>query len=341
MYENGQVVSTTVVPTPFPIVGGDTYHVATTASGSTIRTTINGVLVDSTSDSTFGAGRVGFREGDSDGESARFDNVRVTAPDGQVLLSDDFSGDLNQWARPAPIVKGTSISATSCGGQPDDVATLSGPNGPLYLYTSDRWNNGVHNQSPATTYWEPLRFTADGAIRPLTCASTYRVALPTGGPVRPATDPGFHSYCDIGGTVERMQSFTATRGGVLRGVDATLFQARPADQNTTGQPDQPLTLRLVRLQPDGTPGRTLATRAVTAPQVSWSPSWLGLPAHVRVHRGEQLAVILSSTTGTGCYGVAYSDDGPAALGQESYSSDGGTTWRVETGRRLHVRAVIR
>jgi hypothetical protein len=41
---------------------------------------------------------VGFRENGA--ESGRFDNVLVTAADGTVLLSDDFSNDLSQWAAP-------------------------------------------------------------------------------------------------------------------------------------------------------------------------------------------------------------------------------------------------
>ena len=43
-------------------------------------------------------GRIGFRQ--DSGESASFDDVVVTAPDGTVLFEDDFSGDLSQWESP-------------------------------------------------------------------------------------------------------------------------------------------------------------------------------------------------------------------------------------------------
>ena len=342
IFRGGQVVSSSVVPLPFPVVGGSSYHVATTVSGPSISTVINGVTVDTTTDSTFSAGRVGFREGSSDGESALFGNVRVTAPDGTVLLADDFSGDLAKWDRPAPVVHGTPVTATSCGGQPDSVAELPGPDGPQYLYQSDRWNNGAHNQSLAFQYWEPLRFDPDGSIQPLQCANAYQVPLFTrpASPPRqpPATvsessgDAGFHPYCDIGGHVERAQTFTASRSGTLSEIDYTTFQS--------GIPNGPLTLRLETVGPDGLPAATVATQPVPAAQTSWSPSWVRLHAPVHVVPGERLALVISSATTSGCYGLAYRGSDPYPSGAELYSSDGGGSWRPESGRALHFRMVI-
>jgi hypothetical protein len=85
-------------PLPFPIVGGQTYHVSIGVSGDRFTLDVDGTTVDTVTDSSFLAGTVGFRENGA--ESGLFDNVQVTAPDGTVLFSDDFSGDLSQWAAP-------------------------------------------------------------------------------------------------------------------------------------------------------------------------------------------------------------------------------------------------
>ncbi len=85
-------------PLPFPIVGGQTYHVSIDVSGDTFTISIDGTTVDTVTDLGSRAGTVGFRENGA--ESGLFDNVLVTAPDGSVLFSDDFSGDLSQWAAP-------------------------------------------------------------------------------------------------------------------------------------------------------------------------------------------------------------------------------------------------
>jgi hypothetical protein len=74
--------------------------------------------------------------------------------------------------------RGLRISDTSCGGQPAAVATLPGPGGEIFLYQSDRWDNGNPSETRATHYWEPLRFDALGAIEPLTCAHGFDIDLP-------------------------------------------------------------------------------------------------------------------------------------------------------------------
>ncbi|ACQ79608.1 hypothetical protein Bcav_1349 [Beutenbergia cavernae DSM 12333] len=89
-------VTTTLLP--FAVVPDQTYRVATTLEGDTITTTIDGVVVDTTTDATFASGPVGFREAGS--ESAFFDDVVVTAPDGEVLFTEDFASDLGAWRRP-------------------------------------------------------------------------------------------------------------------------------------------------------------------------------------------------------------------------------------------------
>jgi hypothetical protein len=95
---NGSGHAVHAKPLPFPIVGGQTYHVSIEASGDTFTIAIDGTTVDTVTDANYPAGTVGFRENGA--ESGLFDNVLVTAPDGTVLFADDFSGDLSKWAAP-------------------------------------------------------------------------------------------------------------------------------------------------------------------------------------------------------------------------------------------------
>ena len=73
----------------------DPYRVRIEVVGSTVKTYVRGVLVDTTVDPTFSKGTVGFREAPE--ESASFANVVVTSPAGKVLLKDDFSAGLGNW----------------------------------------------------------------------------------------------------------------------------------------------------------------------------------------------------------------------------------------------------
>ncbi|HEY7043014.1 MAG TPA: hypothetical protein VH419_05030, partial [Nocardioidaceae bacterium] len=89
----------TSVPLPYQLEEGKTYHVETTLSGSTFTTRIDGVVVDTTTDTTYAAGSAGFREAGS--ESAYFDNVTVTGAGGTTLFSDGFDSGLGAWRLPA------------------------------------------------------------------------------------------------------------------------------------------------------------------------------------------------------------------------------------------------
>ncbi|WP_020573962.1 hypothetical protein [Actinopolymorpha alba] len=99
LFVNGNPVWVRPVPLDFAVTAGTSYHVELTVSGDTFTTSINGQLVDTTTDSTYRKGRVGFREAGT--TSSLYDNVKVTAPDGTILLADDFSGDLGKWNAPS------------------------------------------------------------------------------------------------------------------------------------------------------------------------------------------------------------------------------------------------
>ncbi|MFJ8581741.1 family 43 glycosylhydrolase [Micromonospora sp. NPDC093277] len=345
IWRGGGIASAKTVPTPMPIEGGRSYAVRTQVAGSTIRTWVDGVLIDETTDSTYRAGRVGFREsGGSDHESARFVDVKVIASDGTVLLADDFAGDLAAWDRPALPPTGIKISNDSCGGQPADVVELPARQGKVYLYQSDLWENGAPNEALARHHWEPLRFRADGSIEPLACGRSYDLPLAglhaTTGPALPAGtdvttgDVGFQAFCDVARQIQRAQTFTIGRSGRLEAVAYTTFQS--------GHADGPLVLEVTRLGPDGRPGTVVARREVAAAGVSWSPSRVVVEVDLDVAAGERFALVVRSTAARGCYGMAYNDADPyPTAGGALYSNDGGMTWREEAGRDLRLDTTVR
>jgi Glycosyl hydrolases family 43 len=338
----GGVASAQVVKLPFAVEAGHRYAIETRLRGDRIVTLVDGQVVDETADATYSGGRVGFRESAGDTESARFDNVRVTAPDGAVLLEDGFDGDLAAWEAPPPRRHGVRISADSCGGQPADVAELPARGGPVYLFQSDRWNNAAPNEALATHYWEPLRFDAAGEILPLRCGASYD--LPLAG-AHPGADrhprhldqtsgaEGFRAHSDIARLITRAQTFTAGRTGTLTRVAYTTHQV--------GHPTAPLTIQIAELDASGRPGRVLYERAVAPADVSWSPSEVAVEPDVRVRAGRRYAIVLRAPdTPAGAYGLAYNDGDPYARGEELFSADGGAGWRVETGRDLKFETSV-
>jgi Glycosyl hydrolases family 43 len=343
VFRGGGVASVQVVKLPFAVESGREYAIETRLRGDRIVTLVDGQVVDETVDATYASGRIGFRESGVDGESARFDDVRVTAPDGTVLLEDSFDGDLAAWDRPPPRQRGIRISEDSCGGQPADVAVLPARGGRAYLYQSDRWNNAAPNEALATHYWQPLRFDAEGGILPLRCGAAFDVPLAGAQPGadrapahldQTSGDEGFRAHTDIARGIARAQTFTAGRDGTLTRVAYTTHH--------TGHPTGPLVLRLTELDASGRPGTVLAERTFAPDEVSWSPSELALEPGVPVRARERYAIVmLAPSTPQGAYGLAYGDGDPYAGGGTLYSADGGATWRPETGRDLKFETSVR
>ncbi len=331
---------TTTVPLPVSIVTGQTYDVAITVAGSTIETRIDGQLVDTTTDATSPTGRVGFRQGQHDGEQVTVDDVSVTDADG-TLLSDDFSAGLTQWERPGPVITGTNITTTSCGGQPADVLPLETSSGTVYLYQSDVWMDAKANEALAKHYWQPLEFDEAGAIAPIGCGPSYDVTIPVGesSPVPPAPavstgDTGYRTHWDIAGGIARSQGFTVPQDGDLTSVRFTSYQS--------GHPDAPLVLDLRRVTDVGDLGETISSVEVPAARMGWAARWveLALDRPLAVTAGQRFAVVARTQATRGAYGIAYSDTAPYAGGVASISHDSGATWAVEEGRTLHLEADV-
>lgn len=79
------------------------------ARGTTIRTVLDGKVIDTRTNATFAAGTIGVRT--STKESARVSAVRVTAPDGRVLLEDHFRGHIMPAFRNPRIVDGQLLTS--------------------------------------------------------------------------------------------------------------------------------------------------------------------------------------------------------------------------------------
>jgi hypothetical protein len=202
------------------------------------------------------------------------------------------------------------------------------------------WMNAKPNEALAKHYWQPLSFDASGAIRPIECGVSYDVTIPARQAPAPRTPAvstghtGYQTHWDIRGGLSRAQTFTVPRNGRLTEVRFTSFQ--------TGYPDAGLTLELKRLS-DGVPGATVASTVVSRDQVSWAALWvpLRLATPLAVRQGEQFALVVRTTSGTGSYGIAYTDTNPYSGGRALISWDSGATWTTESGRSLHLEAEVR
>ncbi|MBB4943342.1 hypothetical protein FHR32_007742 [Streptosporangium album] len=319
---NGATVNSHAVTLPYPVHPGEWHRVSVTVAGQRITTTLDGVQVDSFTDATYTAGGVGFREWNGANlESARFDNVKVVAADGTVLLADDFSSsDLAQWVPP---LAGRKISGDSCGGQPAHVTTLTGADGqPVYLYFSDLWDFHT-NEALANYHWEPLRFDAAGTIQPLRCDNSV-VALASGHPGHPDPVPGldqssesgaFSHACPVTLGARYGQTFTVGRSGPLRSVAVTVFKdGTESGRVLRNPPTGPLDVRLTTLTSDGVPDRTLWSTSIRPERIGWSPRQLVLESGIKVVKGQRLALVLSMGSQQGCYGVERDPGDPYAGG---------------------------
>jgi alpha-L-rhamnosidase len=93
--ENGKDRTLSEKTLASPLTDGMRYRLKVVAKGDLITTWLDDVIVDKTRDATFQVGRVGFYTPKE--KWPLFDSIRVTDPSGNVLLEDDFSGELTRW----------------------------------------------------------------------------------------------------------------------------------------------------------------------------------------------------------------------------------------------------
>ena len=85
---NGTFTQLKSVPLGVSLQRGTDYRLRIEVSGATVRTYLDGVLVDTTEGVRFTQGSIGFRTGGS--ERNTWDDISVTAADGSVLYDNDF-----------------------------------------------------------------------------------------------------------------------------------------------------------------------------------------------------------------------------------------------------------
>ncbi|HWK08351.1 MAG TPA: hypothetical protein VNS58_32215 [Puia sp.] len=208
----------------------------------------------------------------------------------------------------------------------------------VYLYGSDLWNNAAKNEALANYYWAPLTFAADGSINPLNCLEDYR--LPRKGKISAPADldnssgsDGFSLQCDIAGPLQRVQSFTVSRTGVLSKLSVTLFK--------NNDPDQGLTIAIYRADGVAAPtGNALFTKTLTGSAVGWSAKSIAIAPDLTVKKGGRYVVVLKSAATSGCYGIAVSDPGNFPGGAAAISRDDGATFTVVDNHELKFQTFI-
>jgi Glycosyl hydrolases family 43 len=265
------------------------------------------------------------------------DHTCPTCSSGTAYLS--APAPLGPWTgrAGAPI----TISATSCGGPSAAVTALPGREGPIFLLQSDLWKPGDRSQALADHYWGPLDFAADGAIEPLRCQGTVELELAAGQPsaARTRSDldqstgvEGFRLQCDLGRR-QRLQTFTAGRGGRLTRVGLTTFAVGP----TTAD----LALEVVRLDGSGLPAGALASAAVPAIRVGRTAREVSFALEgAELVEGQRYGLLISTLEEEGCYGFAYRDDAHYPRGQHRVSEDEGESWDLEPDRALKFTTTV-
>jgi hypothetical protein len=243
---------------------------------------------------------------------------------------------LGPWSAAQSVVSG------SCGGQPSFVSPIPVVGGTAYLYGSDLWRNAATNEALANFFWAPLVFGGDGSIQTLACSDRVTLSLTVGAPGAPlqpsnldawSGNDGFSFFCDIQGTVQRAQSFVATRSGHLSSISFTTF--------IRGTPNAPLTLAVHVADAVGQPaGSALASAAFQPSTLSWSARNLVFAPNIAVTAGAHYVLVVRSPTSAACYGVEYSNSNPYPAGVQSYSSNSGTSFTVEANRSFKFQTTI-
>ncbi|WP_432824242.1 family 43 glycosylhydrolase [Dactylosporangium sp. CA-092794] len=236
----------------------------------------------------------------------------------------------------------TKITTNSCGGQPAFVSAIPTTSGTTYLYASDLWNNANPNEALANYFWAPLSFGTGGAIGSITCSATFSLDLSSGGAggqqPSPDTDQadgaaGFQSWCDIGRTIARVQTFVPARSGTLTSASYATYQS--------GNPDAGLEVAVYQTNAAFQPtGAALFDTVLPTYSIGWAPRDATVYPNIPVTAGARYGIVVKSANTAGCYGLLYSDASPYPGGGEAYSSDTGATFRAESGRSAKFTTTV-
>jgi alpha-L-rhamnosidase len=113
-------------PLPVDVPAGQPADISISLAGPLIRTSVNGTLVNSTTDSTYASGTIGLRNGST--ESQRYHQITFTDPAGHVAISSDFAAGAGVFAGATvsggDLVLGPGQSVLAVIAESDDWALL-------------------------------------------------------------------------------------------------------------------------------------------------------------------------------------------------------------------------
>ena len=228
-----------------------------------------------------------------------------------------------------PWSEGKKISDNSCGGQPSFVSTMKIGSDTIFLYGSDLWNNAAKNEAQANFYWAPLTFAADGSINPMECLKSFAVKKG-----EPSTASDFTTGCDIGGSKQRSQLFTANKTGKLTSFEITTLKS--------GYPDKPLLLNFFEAENGKTKSeKAIASVSIPADSIGWSARIVTANPNVHLSKGKQYLVVLSSATSGGCYGFAIGQHTENPADVTALSEDNGQNFSVQANQQLKYSFLIK
>ncbi len=241
-----------------------------------------------------------------------------------------------------PWSEGIKISDNSCGGQPSFVSTIKLNSETVFLYGSDLWNNAAKNEALANFYWAPLTFAADGSINPLECQQEYKVPQTNLSTKKKAIEKdldntsgmeGFTTKCDISKNIQRSQSFTATRSGVMSKVNFTTFKS--------GYPDKGLIIEIHHANDADQPtGTALSSISIPVDSIGWAPGNISINPGIHAIKGKRYAIVLKSASSAGCFGIEFNDFAPHTDGGAALSSNAGNSFSAEKNRILKFQTFI-
>src|SRR5204862_317180 len=111
---------------------------------------------------------------------------------------------------------------------------------------------------------------------------------------------GFVSWCDVGRTIARIQTFVPSRSGTLTSASYTTYQS--------GNPNTGLTVQIFRASEAFQPtGAALFDTVVPVSSIGWAPRDLTVYPDIAVTAGVRYGIVVKSSTTTGCYGMVHND----------------------------------
>lgn len=237
---------------------------------------------------------------------------------------------LGEWS------EGTKISDDSCGGQPSFVSTLELDSGTVYVYGSDLWNDSAPNEALANFYWAPLEFNDNGSIKPMECLKTFSLKGITSSQSSAdssAVTEGYKATCDIGGDVQRSQTFIADASGDLKSFYLTTLKS--------GYPEDGLTLVFYGTKKGKNSKKELLGEAsISKDSLGWSARRIEVNPDIELKKGKKYEVVLKSDTGSGCYGFAYNNSESNTEELLSISKDQGKSFQLDENRKLKFDLTI-